>query len=217
MATIVKNRFFEHDGVHYFRGKASTVFLGSYGRKRTILGRPNFLDPDGHLQIKDADQMKPVLTLKADTITFEEIDASAKFKIIGRDANADATVETLKQQKSELVLVLFSMELGEIKKLVNADDEARDLLDDNQGLGRVAHEIWVVMTANQATEFSKAARISATVKESGIDISGTGGGTTSGKTEITLSEGSTFAYLLARPIRRNNQITAFVSDQQGGI
>ena len=81
--------------------------------------------------------------------------------------------------------------------------------------GRVAYQIWVVMEASEAAKFSTSGNLKAEATPEGISITAGIGGATENETKITLSAKSTYAYLLAKPERRNGVVSSFTTDQQG--
>lgn len=199
-------------GVKYFRGKAESVMPGDQGEiKRPVFGQ-NYLSIQDNL---------PANKLKVDKVTITTIDFAKSKKgdvtgglnAVAWSGSADAAWDALKE--GTLKLVKFEMTLGALRDAYNDAPQARGRLDDYGSDARVAHEIFVVMSAKYASAFNNSGTIAASKAGGKLSLSVNA----SGSTTVTVSAGSTYAYLLADPKwdgkGDGRKISSFKDDQWG--
>jgi hypothetical protein len=150
-----------YGGVCYFRGHASAVRLGSYGRKKKPLFGMNFLEVDGNLELGMS--LRPAVVVDLDTQRSTKGHAAAGVTVVGAPVSADADATWEGFQSRKLKLVQFCLTLGAVRDAVRADGPARDCLLDNKRTGRVAFEVWVVMEASEAARFTAGGAVNAGV------------------------------------------------------
>ena len=210
---VVHDSYMVVNGIHYFRGGAESVFIGSYGEKRTPLTQQNYLEVQ--LDI-------PADKLKVNTVTIVDIDfsrsreADIKLNLKTADTSVSGTAAFNDLKTGKLKLVKLEMRPGDLTTAVNG---LPAVLNNLRGYGldaRVAHQIFVVLEATLAQTFAASASVS--LSRSGtsqLKITASGG--TSGTSSVTLSAGTTFAYLLAKPDwdRGKKRIEKFTDDQHG--
>lgn len=210
MGAIVRDNHMTFGGIHYFRGNATAVGLGAYGRKKSPLFGVNFLEIDGHLGMTMA--LPPAVVVDLDTTSSNRGEASAGVNVVTvAGGSVGGTWDNFASHK--LKLVQFCLELGQVKALVKASSGADDCLKDNKNTGRVAYQVWVVMEAEEASRFSGGAALSAHATIEGVQITATAANASSDTSRVVISRNSTYAYLLARPMWKGNTITSFTTDQ----
>ncbi len=211
MGAVVKDSHIKFNGISYFRGNATAVRLGSYGRKKIPLFSMNYLEVDGNLSITAT--IEPAVVADIDTTSSSKGDATINLSVIGGAYAGNATGAWEAFQSHKLKLVQFCLTLSQVKSLVAASGGAMDCLKDNKNSGRVSYQVWVVMEATEASKFTGSVTLSAKFTVNGITItakSTTSSGTTS---TVTLSANSTYAYLLAKPKWSGSSVSSFTTDQ----
>ena len=208
MSISVGEAYIEVNGVNYFRGNASAISLGDYGRKKAPVFGVNFLEVYNNAGLADVPVEAKV------EVEFEQ---EALRKVLGKgnvvftqnhQAGVEFSAEAQNNVKLHLVQLAISLKQVEANVLDTEDEE------DFQRLGpkaRVVYQVWIVMEAEQAKAIKLATNLRATAIQGGVVISGELGGEISSKKFVRLSAGSTFAYLLAK--RKPNSF--FTTDQQG--
>ncbi len=208
MATaVVKDNHLTYNGKAYFRGGAEDVLLGSYGEKKTPLTKANYLEVQRTL---------PANKFKIRSVTIATIDwtNSVSFSLgasavvsglvngVPVKASATGNLQADFSNTGHLRLVKIIVEAAVMKDAINATASS---LAEFRGYGsdaRVCHELWVVLEATLAqalsTSTSFTASASATVE--GFELTGTvtAAGGTKSTSKVTISKGSSFAYLLAQ-------------------
>jgi hypothetical protein len=217
---IVKPNRLKFNGKNYFRAGSEDVLVGSYGEKRTPIFGANYLE------VKDLiDPSK----LEIDDVVVADIDFARTRRgdleeafsapIKGIDVSVGSTQAWEKFQSGELKLVKLAVRNNDMEDAINADADAIDDLRDYGNRARVAHQAWVVMSATLAEEFSRAQSfdVSGGRGKIKVTIKGKTGG--SGSSTVTVSKGSTFAYLLAsldwnaKRKRKKNRVIDLDDDQ----
>lgn len=213
-AAVVHNSHLVFNGVHYFRGHAESVVIGSYGEKRTPVTQQNYLEVQSDL---------PANKLKVNTVTIADIDfsrsreADIKLGLKAADTGATGAAALSDLKAGKLKLVKLEMRLGDLRDVVNT---LSGVLGDLKGYGadaRVAHQIFVVLEASLAQTFAASGDVSFTRTGSALKMSASASGSVSGSTSVTFSAGTTFAYLLANPDFElgKQRIKKFTDDQHG--
>lgn len=213
-AAVVHNSHLVFNGVHYFRGHAESVVIGSYGEKRTPLTQQNYLEVQSDL---------PAERLKVNTVTIVDIDfsrsreADIKLGLKAADTGASGSAALGDLKSGKLKLVKLEMRLGDLKTVVNGLPAVLGNLKSFRADARVAHQIFVVLAATLAQTFAASGDISFTRTGSTLKMSAAASASASGSTTVTLSSGTTFAYLLANPDwdRGRDRIEKFTDDQHG--
>jgi len=213
-AAVVHNSYLVFNGVHYFRGHAESVVIGSYGEKRTPLSQQNYLEVQSDL---------PAERLKVNAVTIVDIDfsrsreADIKLGLKSADTGVSGSAALGDLKTGKLKLVKLEMRLGDLKTVVNGLPAVLGNLKSFRADARVAHQIFVVLEATLAQTFAASGDISFTRTGSSLKMSAAASASASGSSTVTLSSGTTFAYLLANPDwdRGRDRIEKFTDDQHG--
>jgi hypothetical protein len=212
---VVQNNHLTFNGIKYFRGGSESVVIGAYGEKKTPVFGQNYLQvqsdiPAGKLVVNS------VTTVDIDFTKSSAGDIKVGLNVAGGySGTADAAFSDLKTGK--LKLVKFEMRLGDVTTVVNASPEVLKNLKAYGNDARIAHQIFVVMEATMAKTFSTSGRLTFAKTGGKFQISANAGGSTSGTTTVTLSPGTTYAYLLCKADWNTGKTKAekFVDDQWG--
>ncbi len=190
------------NGTQYFTGNAQYVTISSYGEKATPLLGANKLEVQDHL---------PAPTLKNKVITVPPIELdtansvkadftaafSAGFKAIGFTGSASVIYDNL--ATNHLKLVQLWVQENDMKAAINGAPMHRNNLAADGNDARIAHVVFVVMEASFATSFTSGTNFDVTADAAGIiSINATGGAVVAGKSKVTLSAGTVYAYLLLK-------------------
>ncbi|WP_224369572.1 hypothetical protein [Hyalangium versicolor] len=212
---VVHNNHLTFNGIQYFRGGSESVYIGAYGEKKTPLFGQNYLQVQSDL---------PAAKLVVNSVTTADIDFSkssagdVKLGLTvagGYSGTGDVAFNDLKTGK--LKLVKFEMRLGDLATAVNALPDVLANLKRYGNDARVAHQIFVAMEATMAHTFTTSGHLTFNKTGGKLQVSASGGGTTSGTTSVTLSPGTTYAYLLAKVDwnKGKSKVDQFNDDQFG--
>jgi hypothetical protein len=201
-------------GIKYFRGNATAVALGSYGRKKTPPFKTTFLEVDANLDLSKM-IVAPAVVVDLDVTSSKKGDVEINLNVVGFPVKGgiDSTFNALASH--ELKLVQFCLKLNEVKAAINDSSEALEDLQSSRAKARVVHQIWIVMHASEATKFAAAASIHASVTENGFELTAKAGGSGEKSTSVTLSSGSTYAYLFLKPKLVGDRVESLATDQWG--
>lgn len=201
MGAPVTKHYFEHNGRKYFRGNAENVEIGSYGEKKDPIG------PDAYLAVQNkvkhehlAGRVKGLgaVSVAWDQAKKADVEANGSVQVFGLLGGERAVAGSFADlSKGKCKVVGFAIDEGPLRVMLNTDaDGARNYLADEGGDGRIASEIWVVMEAELSESFGASASytVSANVAGVGLNVNASANG--KGSKTITLSKGSTFAYML---------------------
>ncbi len=209
---VVHNNHLTFNGIQYFRASAESLTIGTYGEKRTPLTGQNYLEAQ-------ADIPAPKLVVRTATIVdidftkSRSADIKLGLKVAGNQVDADTAFSNLKAGK--LKLVKLEMRLGDVKDAVNASPQ---VLGDLRSYGhdaRVCQQIFVIMEATLAQTFSNATNIGFSRDSGTLRLTANAGTSGSGGTAVSLSAGTTYAYLLCKADweRGKDRVEKFVDDQ----
>lgn len=210
---VVHNNHLTLNGIQYFRGGAESVFLGSYGEKKTPLFGQNYLEVQGDIPPA---QLAVIGTTTVDIGFTKTTAADLKVNLSvagGYSGSVDTAVNDLKQ--GTLKLVKFEMRLADVLSAINATPNLAGTLKKYGNDARVAHHMFVIMSATLAHTFTTATRTTFSKSGGRLQIAANGGVSTSGSSSVTLSPGTTFAYLLCKADwnRGKSAIDKMVDDQ----
>ena len=219
---LVKNRRLHYNGKNYFRGSSEDVVLGSYGEKRKYVFSANFLETEGQVDLSKVPQVEATV---ADIDTRRTREGSINQTINGSLKGVDVTVSAdqawKKLREGDLKLVKLHVDFNDLEDAANADRDALEDLKDMGANARIVSDVWVVMSASLAETFDRAQSIDVTGGKGPIEISVKGRTGQTGRERVTISEGTTFAYLLAsidwdrRRRRLRKRIVDLDTDQWG--
>ena len=194
---IIRDNYMNFGGIKYFRSNADEIELGSYGEKRTPLFGANYLEvyknlPFNKLKVDDAQIVEIDFTRSSES----DFTIKGGLKIAGADVSLSGTQTYNQLRSGELALMKLSVKRGDMVDAINASPRARDKIDDLGNDVRVCHQVFVVMEANLARSFSSSTNFDVSGEKGDIHIEVSGGHSRSGSTEVTLHEGTVFAYLM---------------------
>jgi len=200
METKITDNYFEYSTVKYFRGVAEDCVIGSYGKKRDPIGARAHLDVQ--TSVKDdylASRVKYITTVDIDwsQTTKADVEVNGQLQCFGLNTSAAVGMSYENAKNGKLKLTKFGIDEAHLTGMLNNDAvNARNYLADEGSDGRIVSEIWVVVDGKLGEHFSAYGSLSGSVKANGngLEFSATGG--SNGQQTITLSKGTTFAYLM---------------------
>ena len=194
-AKVLDNHF-HLNGVNYFRGHADAVQFGDVGEKKTPITQENYLAvqgsvPRNRLRIERATQ----IDIHAVSFGSSDIGASITIPDVGSFGPG-----TLARQLQDQTLTLVKLETLP-KDIVAAANESPDVIAEliRAGhAGRLVHQAFVILEMKTALNFTRSTRfeVSGSVKSWAVTATGGTGGS---RTVVTITPGTTFAYLLLKP------------------
>jgi hypothetical protein len=206
-SVVVKSNHLKYRGKLYFCGGAEDVLLGSYGEKKTPITKQNYLEVQGTIP---ASKLK-VRSATECTIDFANSDpfavshsgvAEGIINGVPVKASVSGNASIDFGSKGHLRLVKLIVENGDMERALEDLPGTLDKLRSYGNDARICHEVFVVMEASLADSLtaSGSLTLSGSAGIEGIKISGTqtmSGGKTR-TTTVTMSKGTTFAYLLLK-------------------
>jgi hypothetical protein len=219
IATL-KNKTLVFTHWSYFLASAENVTLGSYGEKKTPIGKPNYFLKHRDFDLSGA-EISSVEEIKLDVTKTKKGDfhLAADAKVAG--GNVGVSYDNFKEGK--LVLMKFGISLGEVKDCFNSTAEkSKKAIQELKGMKkpRIVNQVFVIVSAEFARNISTSAefKIKSTIK--GIDIEPGIKHTGETNVKISISPGTVFAYGLLEPVFKKPKATAteiekFTPDQFG--
>jgi hypothetical protein len=212
----IKANHMTYNGTRYFTSNAQYVTISSYGEKATPLFGANKLEVKDHLPASTLEnKVRTVPPIELDTANSTKADFtaafSAGFKAIGFTGSAGAIYDKL--STNHLKLVQLWVQENDMKAAINSARVHRNNLASDGNDARIAHVVFVVMEASFASSFTAGANFDVTVDAAGvISINATGGAVVAGKSKVTLSPGTVYAYLLLKLDWNNDKTSVTDTD-----
>ena len=193
-AASVSVSHFHLNGIDYFRSHANAVQLGDVGEKQMPGDQEPYLAVGaslarGALRIDAATQIE----LHGVAVSGSDVGASLTIPGVGR-LGAGSVARQLEDQ------VLCLVRLGAAPQaMVDAANRAPEVLAEliRAGLcGRLVHQVLVILEMTTALNFTRAPRFEVSGARESWVVAAIA---SSSRTVVTLTPGTTFAYLLLRP------------------
>jgi hypothetical protein len=208
---VVHNSYLSFNGKNYFRAGSESVHIGAYGEKRTPILAPNYLE----VQLDIAADKLLVNAVTTVAIDFNQsTEADLKLHLKSADTNATGTLAYNDLKSGKLKLLKLEMLLGELL-VVNSLPTALAKLRSYGGDARVCNEMFVVLHAELADQYVLSGGASFRKDDVSLKMSAKN----TRNTDVTLSSGTCFAYLLAEPHwgPGKDRIEKFTDDQHGFV
>ncbi len=195
-AKVLDNHF-HLNGVNYFRGHADAVQFGDAGEKKTPGTQENYLAvqesvPRNRLKIERATQ------IDIHAVSFGSSDIGASITIPGVGS---LSAGTLARQLEDQTLSLVKLETLP-KDIVAAANDSPDVIAElirAGNAGRLVHQAFVILEMKTALNFTRSTRFEVSGTAKSWTITATGGTGSGSRTVVTVTPGTTFAYLLLKP------------------
>lgn len=199
----VADNHFHLNGVNYFRGHADSVQLGDVGEKKTPATQTNYLAvqesvPRAKLKIQRATQ------IDMHRVDFSGNDISAGLTIPGLGTLA---ADSVARQLQDQTLSLVKLEVLP-KDIVAAANDSPAVIAElvrAGNSGRLVHQVFVALEMKTALNFTRATHFDVAGSVGSWTVTATGGSSSASRTVVTLTPGTTFAYLLLEPKWDANQ------------
>ena len=204
----VKNNHLHFQGKNYFRVGAATVTQGAYGEKKSPIFQGNYLEVQATLPAPKLDgKVKQAAIVDIDWDKSSSVGADLQGSVPSV-VNTGAKVKVSDLKSGKLKLVYLYILPNDIKTATNNSPKALDNLRSYGADARIAHEIFVVMEAETARQITTSGSLSVGLAPGGgllltgglLPVQGklVGGGATTSRVQVTLSPGTTYAYLLVK-------------------
>ncbi len=205
-------------GQRFFRSKAGDLALGAYGKKKTPLGSPAYLEREKTIPAAAVAKVSVVTSkpITVDWSSVKESDIGGGLNYLNKGGGkASLTVGSAKS--AHLVLVKFAIGTGDLKDLLNLHaTDARSYMKNEGGDARIVGEVYVAMEAELASTITTAASVTATAGANGLEVEVKGGTKGTSTTKLSLPADTTFAYLLFKVNQwGGNKATSMEDDRQG--
>lgn len=217
---ILKNKTFVFNHWSYFLASAENLTLGSFGDKKTPIGKPNYLLKYYELDFSNA-EIDSVEQIKLDLSKTAKGDFSVSADAIVADGNIGVSYDNFKE--GNLVLMKFSISLGAMKDRFNSSSsDSKKAIQELIKLKkpRIVNQIFVIVSAEFASSISNVAEFKIKTNVKGIDFIPSGEHTGKNEKKISISKGTVFAYGLLEPIfkkpkEKATEIEKLAPDQYG--
>lgn len=200
MTTKVTQHALKINSLKYFRGNASLVRMGSFGRKKDPIGAKAYLDIYNHVNpeyLKGRVQVTPPIDINWQKTTQADVGVGAVLNFFGIKAKAAREISYENAKQAKLKLLQFSIIEGPLTDMLNNQAVgARNYLADEGKDGRIVSEIFLLISGELAEAMAVKGREAVSVEVVGqsIDLSLNLG--SQGSQTIRYSPGTTFAYKL---------------------
>lgn len=217
----VTKHYLKIGSTKYFRGKAENVELCSFGEKKDPIGANAYLAVQANVKreylVGKVKEVPPV-TVDWDRATKADVETNGLVKYFGLNAKAAMSASYEKVKSGHLVLTKFFINEGPLTTMLNQDaGGARKYLAEEGADGRIVSEVWVAMEAELAESFKTAASISTSASgavgngSAALEITANGGA--QGSQTISLSPGTSFAYMLHK-VKKWNKGKTRIEDME---
>ena len=193
----VRDNHFHLNGVNYFRAHADAVQLGDVGEKKTPATQENYLAvqesvPRHKLTIERA------LQIDIHHAGFGSSDIGASITVPNVGALGAGTVA---RQLEDQTLSLVKLEVlpRDIVAAANASPDVIAELIRAGHAGRLVHQAFVILEMKTALNLTRATRFDVSGTAKSWTVTATGGSSSASRTVVTITPGTTFAYLLLKP------------------
>ncbi|HSG67747.1 MAG TPA: hypothetical protein VK994_03505, partial [Bacteroidales bacterium] len=186
---VVKENHLTFGGVAYFRAHAEEVEIGCIGEKRKPLFKQNYLEVKDHLLIPEGKIIKATEAEIDFTNTSQKafrLKAAAIIDGVPVSLGGDAVFNRLRA--GELKLVKFSVTNNDLKDIANASPEELESLRFWNKKARLAHQVFIVVEAKLADEFTRNVNVGLGVGVNGLEAKLDGGFAASGSTIVSISK-----------------------------
>jgi len=217
---ILKNKTLVFNHWSYFLASAENVTLGSYGEKKTPVGKPNYLLKERDFDLSGV-LINSVEKIKLDVSKTKKGDFSLSGNAKAADGNVGVSYDNFKN--ASLVLMKFSISLGETRDLFNSDNnKSKTAIKELKVMKkpRIVNQVFVIVSADFADSISNSFDFKLKATAKGIEATLSGNHTGTSTTKLTISAGTVFAYGLLEPVFQKPKATAdkistFTPDQFG--
>lgn len=224
-STKVAKHFLKHDNIKYFRSNASSIQLGSFGRKKDPVGAMAYLSV--HNQVDAQHMVGRARYMGRSTIDWDDT-SSAEWTSEGKvtyftvNGSGTAQADLSRGRQAHLELVKLGIDTGDLQAMLNQSaGGARSYLSREGRDARIVSTIYVVVEAEIAETFSSVVgsggQVAATLtKALSLEFGAEHSGSTGGKVRVVASPGTTFAYGLHKVTDWNDgKIRSMEDDRKG--
>ena len=199
MKVKISKYSFEVGSQKYFRGNALNMRLGTFGEKKDPAGAKSYVDPEATV---DADKLAKRITSPPAIVNIDwsdttkaDLEAEGPLTALGLSGQIEANVSYEKVKSGKMALAHFVINEGPLQTMLNTDaDGARKYLANEGNDGRIASEVWVLLTFELSEHVSTSGSISFAADGSSVKVTASGG---KYKTQtFSITPGTTFAYAL---------------------
>lgn len=215
---VVTENHLTFGGLAYFRAHAEEVEIGSIGEKRSPLFKQNYLSVKDRIQVPENNIIQAtVVEIDFTQTKKKSFKGKAEAIVEGVPVAVDGGLVFDKLRSGELKLVKFSISNNDMKRAINASPEQlKDLIYWGKR-ARVAYQIFIVIEAALANEFSKGGNLNISAGFDGLEAGIGMDISSSGTTKVKLSKGTCFAYLLGKFEWDSDKNIVDIDDDQWGL
>ncbi|HVE82902.1 MAG TPA: hypothetical protein VND93_08650, partial [Myxococcales bacterium] len=208
------------NGFGYFRGKAESVDLATYGEKKTPIDKTNYLAKEANVARDNLGKVKVSISgpYTINWSSYSDTDVKASISYLTA-AGGTAAFSRQAADSAKLKMVLFSIDgEGPLKNLLNDyANAARTYLKDEGNDGRVTSAVWVVMEGTLAETVKKCGKVTGKGTDDGIRVSIDVKSCAGSKSTVDIPPRTTFAYGLHKVKNWDKTVVKNMEDDQPGM
>ena len=218
MSAVIKENHMKYGGKRYFKPGGNMITIRTFGSKRTPTGQANYLEAHNEIPA-------PKLNGRLTNPTIVEIDTVKTSKgnflanisnfmgIFGLSGNAAWSKVSAGQYK----FLHVGIQMGDLKEAYNQSPKSRNEFADISGKERAVCEVFIVLETSEAVKVANSANFGLEVSGGVLNLTASGGASGSRTTKVSISPGTVYAYMLAKPDWKNSksEIKSFSDDQHG--
>lgn len=208
-SVVITQSKFKYNGAAYFRAKSENINLASYGEKKTPVGKPNYLAVQNDVSRSHLGKVKVKISgpYSIDWARQSNTNVNASIKYVN-SAGGTGSFSRNAAKSANLKLVKFSLDEGQLKKLLNNHASgARNYLKGEGKDGRIVSEVWVAMDAKLAENIESCGSVTGTGTGGGFKVSINTRSCRTTTSSVTIPPNTTFAYLMHKVKKWNKKKT----------
>lgn len=202
MSVNISNSKFVYSGKSYFRGGCEDVNLVSFGKKKTPIDKPNYLDIAHTVSAENLAKVAVNVSgpYSIEWSKFSDTDVNAGIKYL---TVAGGQVGFSRNAAKAADLVLMKISLAEIplrNLLNNHAATARNFLKDEGNDGRIVSAVWLCVEGGLASKVTSGVNISVTapVGTSGFTLNVSTGTSSTVTSKVQIPPQTCFAYMMSK-------------------
>jgi hypothetical protein len=185
---------FVYNSIGYFRNNADNVVLGTWGKKKSPLGGPHYVQDEGRIPAQHM-KVRKATSVTIDFSQTSQTDIGATILVPGVGKLGPAA---LLERGRDGQLALVKLEVANLVEAINTSPAALEGLC-NSDEPRVVGGIWVVVSAEIGRTISNSGSLSLAGMVNGVAVKGDVKSGASSEVICQIEPGSTFAYMLFEP------------------
>ena len=218
MGAVIKENHMKYGGKRYFKANGNMISIGTYGSKKTPISQANYLEAHNEIPTPKLNGRltKPKI-VEIDTVKTNKVNFLAHIDNFTGIFGLSGNVAWNKISAGHYKFVHVGIQMGDLKEAYNQSPKSRNDFADVSGKERAVCEVFIVLEAEEAVKVVNSANFGLEGGSDALKLTASGGASGSTTTKISMSTGTVYAYMLAKPDWKNgkSEIKSFTDDQHG--